>query len=358
MIEFQCSGCGRAYRVEDAHAGKATTCKQCGQALAVPTPGASPGAASGLGDGVGSLQAAPAAAAAHGPAQGVVVQEPAKAGGAVLGMGVTSLVLGIIALLASWIPFIGCISLPFAGLGLVFALVGGIMAITSGGRGLGFPIAGAVACVLSIGVMVTVSYVTAAALQHASDEFAEIIDEAVYEEALERVEYLRASVEEMEAQLAGFEAAAPMLAKLEIGESSVAWGEWAGRARPVVTIEVTNTLDQPVYGGDFTGRLTSPGEAEPWVEAEVSFYEWDGLGPGETATWVARPEPKGPWGATPSDRTDLVLTLTPLRLKDADGNSLFVGPLYSGQSQSLGDYREEIAELEAVIRAFEAGQTE
>lgn len=37
-IDFSCSGCGQAYRVAEAFAGKSTKCKKCGTAIVVPKP--------------------------------------------------------------------------------------------------------------------------------------------------------------------------------------------------------------------------------------------------------------------------------------------------------------------------------
>ncbi len=57
-------------------------------------------------------------------------------------LGIASLVLGILALLVCWVPFLGTISLPLSGLGLLLGLVGLIVAATRRGAGVGFPIAG------------------------------------------------------------------------------------------------------------------------------------------------------------------------------------------------------------------------
>ena len=57
-------------------------------------------------------------------------------------LGIASLVLGILALLVSWVPFLGAITLPLSGLGLLLGLIGLIIALTRRGAGVGFPIAG------------------------------------------------------------------------------------------------------------------------------------------------------------------------------------------------------------------------
>jgi hypothetical protein len=62
--------------------------------------------------------------------------------GAALGLGVGSMILGLVALLFSLIPCIGLYSLPLSGVGLLLGVGGGIVAVSRGGRGIGFPIAG------------------------------------------------------------------------------------------------------------------------------------------------------------------------------------------------------------------------
>ena len=341
MIHFNCPTCEKSYRVEDRYAGQSTHCKQCGETIRVPA-----GVTGRDADSIPAPRVAATVAVPVGPVP--QAQRPSTSGAK--NMGLAALVLGSIALLASWVPLVGCISLPFAGIGLLLAIIGGIMALTSNGRGIAFPIAGGGVCLLSIGVVIVVSVLV---IKRAGNELADIVDTAVYEQAADRLELLRDRVSELEAQVAGFEQSAPMLGKLVVNDRSIVWGDWAGQERLVVTIEVTNNLDQTVYGADFQGEIIRAGVDDPWVDAEVSFYEKEGLPPGETATWVARPERHGPWGQTPRDRDDLVLYLTPLRLKDRQYNSIFPGPLYSGDSQSLEEYRLEIAELEQQVRDYE-----
>jgi hypothetical protein len=59
-----------------------------------------------------------------------------------LGLGIPSLILGMIAFLFSWIPLVGLLSMPLSGLGLVLGIAGLVVAIIQRGRGMGFPIAG------------------------------------------------------------------------------------------------------------------------------------------------------------------------------------------------------------------------
>jgi hypothetical protein len=56
------------------------------------------------------------------------------------GLGIGSLVLGIIALLFS--GSLGIFSLPLSGAGLLLGVIGGIVAVSRGGSGIGLPIAG------------------------------------------------------------------------------------------------------------------------------------------------------------------------------------------------------------------------
>ena len=78
--------------------------------------------------------------------------EPANSqgmNGAALGLGVTSLALGILGVLFNFIFCCGWIAaLPCAGLGLVFGIAGLVVALVSKRGGLGLPIAGISTCVV------------------------------------------------------------------------------------------------------------------------------------------------------------------------------------------------------------------
>jgi hypothetical protein len=65
-------------------------------------------------------------------------------------LGIASMVLGAVALPFSLIPCMGFLSLPLSGLGLLLGFVGGIVALSRNGSGIGFPIAGSALCAMSL----------------------------------------------------------------------------------------------------------------------------------------------------------------------------------------------------------------
>jgi hypothetical protein len=65
-------------------------------------------------------------------------------------LGIASLVLGIIACVFCWIPLLGLLVIPLAGIGFVLAVVGIIMAGLSKKTGFVFPISGGIVCALSV----------------------------------------------------------------------------------------------------------------------------------------------------------------------------------------------------------------
>ncbi|MBO4365966.1 MAG: DUF4190 domain-containing protein [Eggerthellaceae bacterium] len=79
------------------------------------------------------------------------------------GMGIASLVLGILAFLASFIPLLNILSFPLVILGLLFAVIG-LVGIKKGKHvGKGITMAGLVLCLLAL-VITVVMYVAAAAV--------------------------------------------------------------------------------------------------------------------------------------------------------------------------------------------------
>jgi hypothetical protein len=71
-------------------------------------------------------------------------------------LGIASLVLGILALLICWIPFVSVLGLPLSGLGLLLALIGLVLALMRRGYGVGYPIAGGAISVVAL-VMASVT---------------------------------------------------------------------------------------------------------------------------------------------------------------------------------------------------------
>lgn len=90
------------------------------------------------------------------------------------GWGIAALVLGIIALLFCWVPFVGLLSMPIAAIGALLAIVGAIVSLAGGRSGIGMPMAGLLICILSIGVAVFSSGATAVAITGAAAKAGDI----------------------------------------------------------------------------------------------------------------------------------------------------------------------------------------
>jgi len=69
-------------------------------------------------------------------------------------LGIASLVLGVLAFMICWIPFLNLLGVPLSALGLLLGLIGVVVALTRKGSGIGFPIAGIVVCGLALGVAI------------------------------------------------------------------------------------------------------------------------------------------------------------------------------------------------------------
>ncbi|MGB2824493.1 MAG: hypothetical protein WBF17_26190, partial [Phycisphaerae bacterium] len=72
-------------------------------------------------------------------------------------MGIAALVLGIIAALGCWIPFLNVVSMFLAALGLLFALLGLLAALLRGGSGAGMPISGGIVCVVCLVIAIVIT---------------------------------------------------------------------------------------------------------------------------------------------------------------------------------------------------------
>lgn len=170
-IEFNCPSCDHHIRTKSEYAGRHAKCPKCTAPLTVPhaevelTENNSVVSTSSQ-----QIQTPAHQQVTHGTSYTQVKVEQDKGNGAALGLGVGALVMGIIALLSSWIPIVGCVSLPFVCIGLLLSLLGVIMALTTKGRGIGFPIAGGVTCIVAGVIWFVVTGATATALGEAGKQ--------------------------------------------------------------------------------------------------------------------------------------------------------------------------------------------
>jgi hypothetical protein len=88
-------------------------------------------------------------------------------------MGVAAMVLGVVALLFCWVPFIGLFSLPLSGIGLLLAVIGLFTALGRRGSGLGFIIAGGTLSGLALLIGGVVGFISIGAVEAANQAVVE-----------------------------------------------------------------------------------------------------------------------------------------------------------------------------------------
>lgn len=133
MIDFRCPKCGNMMIAPEPRVGQNETCPACGNVCAVPRPNAMQGAVTSAG-----------------PQESRVVVEIASPLRGVSGFGLASIVLGVIACMSCWIPYIGCLGLPLSVFGLIFGVIGVIFSVFGRKSGAGLPAAGAAVCLVAI----------------------------------------------------------------------------------------------------------------------------------------------------------------------------------------------------------------
>jgi hypothetical protein len=133
---------------------------------------------------------------------------------------------------------------------------------------------------------------------------------------------LQGEIADMEKNQVNALAAHKALAGFEVKRSRFSWVKTMFDTEPMIEVTVQNGLLKPVSKVHFEAQLTSPGRSVPWVKDSFSYAISGGLEPGEEATWKFAPNQFGEWGHAPTDRTNMVLTLTVTQLDDADGKSM------------------------------------
>lgn len=177
MIRFSCPTCNKNFKVEDSNAGKTGKCPACGSAMRVPaasdeandqpvqpevakkSPAIPPPPLPPRVSAIPAFNPSPPQVVAV-----QVVSPPRRSNS----LGVASVILGILAFLICWIPFLGMLGLPFSILGIVLGGIGLLVALFRRGTGIGFAIAGiAISLVAAIMVGVT-THATAKAISQIS----------------------------------------------------------------------------------------------------------------------------------------------------------------------------------------------
>jgi hypothetical protein len=161
-IPVTCPNCQTSLKAPDQAAGRMVKCPKCATAFAVPAaempatvvPAIRPSQAS-LAPAVHPAAPPPEMDDDYEPPrrsrrQFVDISTPSSTG-AQFGLGIASLVVGIIGLLIAFIPCIGLfIGLPVAAIGLILGVAALIVGFVRGGQGLAFPISGSAVSLIAV----------------------------------------------------------------------------------------------------------------------------------------------------------------------------------------------------------------
>jgi hypothetical protein len=85
-------------------------------------------------------------------------------------MGIIAIVLGVIGLLISWIPFLGLVAIPIAAIGGLLGLIGLVLAAVKKFKGWSMPLLGCLICTGTIVVSLTSTGATSAAIGEVVEE--------------------------------------------------------------------------------------------------------------------------------------------------------------------------------------------
>ncbi len=165
MIDYSCPKCGNRMSSPDGLAGQSETCPNCGNTAAVPQP-----------QPIVLTQPSPPPVVSRPAYRRIpranrkpVLDVRLKGAKSTNGLGVAALVLGILASLTCWIPFIGMLGIPLAVLGLLFGGIGFFIALVGRKSGVGMPISGGIVCIVALIIAIAVTGSVVDALDDASD---------------------------------------------------------------------------------------------------------------------------------------------------------------------------------------------
>lgn len=87
-----------------------------------------------------------------------------------LTLGIIAIVVGVLALLVGWIPFLGLLAIPAAIIGLLLAGIGFVIALFKGCKGIGMPLLGGAICIAAFILPILSTGGTSAAITKAVDK--------------------------------------------------------------------------------------------------------------------------------------------------------------------------------------------
>jgi hypothetical protein len=97
------------------------------------------------------------------------------------GFGIAALILGVIAVLFCWVPFVGLLALPIAGIGTLLAVIGFVISAAGGKSGVGMPFAGGTICILAICIA---TFMTGTAAKSIADARAALNENPPHQEVI------------------------------------------------------------------------------------------------------------------------------------------------------------------------------
>ena len=112
-----------------------------------------------------------------------------------LTMGIIAIVLGVMAMLVAWLPFLGLLAIPVAAIGLLLAFIGVILAAVRKFNGLAMPLLGGVICGIAVVISISSTGSTSLAITEVMEESSTTRKAAQEKETAEEKEYAKNYIE-------------------------------------------------------------------------------------------------------------------------------------------------------------------
>ncbi len=168
------------------------------------------------------------------------------------------------------------------------------------------------------------------------------------EQALKEIEELKTEIAELEKKRSGAAEAKEALKKFEVTRSRFFFREdWL--KEPAIELTMKNKTPVAVSRVYFEAVLASPKRSVPWVTDSFNYHVSGGIEPNEELTENLSPNRFSGWGSAPSDRKDLILTLTVTRIDGADEKSIYDSEFSDRDDNRQKELIERVAELEKAL---------
>lgn len=156
---------------------------------------------------------------------------------------------------------------------------------------------------------------------------------------------IEGEIKELEDKKSKAGEAAEKLKAVVVDRSRFYWQDNSFSKDPIIELSVKNGASVALSRLFFHGVLATPGRSVPWVSDDFNYEVPGGIEPGESKSISLDANQFSAWGSAPSDRKDMVMTVSVIRCNGADGKPLYDAEFPKEDEERLDELKRQLTTL-------------